>query len=1105
MADTDDWGGVATNSQKPDVDDWGGVATKQPSAPAAPVTRAPWPAEDMSDPVTQKMFNESNAGKFLNAARGDWYTRTVQASDIAFKNALTEGGRLGPSDDAFEAMRGSYKSVFRDVRSAMVDGIVAPAAAALDAAFRTANAGITGTVAFGGGLINEISGAGLSPEHVARDAADVTQALYINSGITETGIPIPQKAPPTLLEVLTARNLAKETAPIAEVGSAAAKAESTEPVLALKPPVKSPMFDEKTGNLNLKYVDSAPDVKTLQGNVAQATADESGVVISNKYTKEVAQQMHDQALEDRANGRPNTILDYGPSDPANGAMSVASRMIVDTVAKEAVQHAVNFAKSGDPRDQEAALDAMFTLMNDDSRRHEISATLGRGTQSHQITVGSGSLETAVQKIGQSNMTPEDAVRLMGTFDNPQNIAKFAGDIKKPSWADMGIFYVINNYLSGPITHGAYAMAGEVQRAIRIGPETYFAELSGRVRNYLGQSMKPEEFKSLTAEKAGIQDQLAQAESGKLRIQSPDAMRMRNRLTEINKRLDEGSAVMPGEVAARFYGAGKGYTEGLRAAGRLWKTGEMQLLPGEEMKAQQAAKETASAVLRDGGSPEEAKLAGEKAYNKNVFRIRNPILERAEFMDNPLMKDIAQRIGQVIGLPSRAASAIHTFQKFSSYFESMNAFAYRQAAMEGLTSSEEIGARMAQIKANPTVEMMQRATQEGKYASLVEKPGHFGQGLEAFAHTNNWTMFIAPFARIATNITAQAFLERTPVGLVAAKVYKLFGSETELYKALSGQYGGAAFDTAVGKMVTGTSIATIGGWLRTQGFTTGAAPIKPSDRALAYMQGNPPDSVRIGDHNYALRLFSISGRLMSLGGDMADIYRVGSKEGLEAATGEAIHSIGTDTLRENCLSGLADFIEAVVGHDKEQAGRYAINAIAAAAVPYSVGLSQITRTITDPYMRSAMSRDFGTKLKEVMESHVPFVSNTLYPQVDILGRPMLREYSHEEALKDPLIQTYARLGFFPNKVEDRISGVRLTEEQYHDYATKAGVLLDHGARALINDPDWHTYTTEQQAKMLHGIQTEARGCAKQYMLLSNPEMSRECSDYNVDLLKGLKTK
>ena len=1096
------------------------------------------PAIDLNDPVNAKLVSQSPAGSLANAAQGTWYTRPFEAAGIAIKNATSEQGKLGLSDESVQSLEklgvlGYHQDSYTNFIKAVNGAVILPAAYGLDALNRGVNAGVTGALALGGGFVSEAEralggGTDVTPSSTAEEAQFNANALYMMSGMTAEGAvtKLEKGAAPTLKEVMSAPVIDTESKVISEttpvMGAENKVISETTPAIdtenkiepanggsttpskielpeqpqlpVLTTPAKSPFIDSESGNLNLDYIKMDSNAKELLSTTAQAYAEEEGIVISHSQTVEESQKFLDDALKETSDGIPESLANYMRGDPANRPMLYAARKLTVQVAKDAFEAVVNAAKTGAQSDVLTALDADDRLMTITGIRHEISAEAGRVLESHKIDITDSDYEAAAEKL--SGMTPEERIRVMSTFDSPEAIAKFARDIKKPSFTDMGIFYVINNYLSGPITHAAYAASWGAQTCIRVGLETPVASAVGRIQKALGKTLSPEEIAKLTELRSSLTKKIADADAGLIRLKPKDSLEAQTLIKKINDSLNNSATVMPGEAKARMFGIGQGALDAIRATGRALKTGNIQMLPGELAKAKAAAKEAVDAAMAEGKSAQEAQKAGEAAYNKNAIYSNNPILDRAAFIDNPIQKKLMQAAGLITGVPTRAIAGIHTFQKFSGYAESLNALVYRRALSEGLTDSESIGARIAQLKADTPPDIIKQAADEAQYAALMGKPGAFGQSVENLAHVNSWTRMVVPFSRVVTNLANQKFLERTPAGLLSP----------EIRSALMGEKGNAAQANTIAKMLTGSTLLAGGAYLTAQGINNGQirdieGKNPAAVRARAYLAGTPPYTIRIGDMNIPHRFFGVAAGSLSLGADVHDIMQTArSEDDAWSIMGNSIHVLGTDMLQENALKGAADLYDAIRNNDQNAAESYVLNAVSAAATPYSVGMSQVTRNL-DPIMRSTAGNDFWERLKKTEEAHIPWESSSLLPKVDIFGNPMERDTDYEKAIKDPVMQALMKIDIYPAPPATRIMNVKLNDQQYYDYATKAGRLFYQNTSEMVQDPSWQNMDVKTQADMIHRAQKDARANARSYLCLKYPDISDKCNKYNIDLTGG----
>lgn len=835
-------------------------------------------------------------------------------------------------------------------------------------------------------------------------------------------------------------------------------------------------------------------IKNVKDNVADNdVAKPSDVYVA--FDKNQVRSSYDQAFSDRfqasvndvANGIPDFLSKYNRGGPVNRQLSLASRQMVVQSTTNYLKAAKRFVETGDEADGAAATNAFKQLEMLQGVRHEVSAEAGRTLESHKITVGDQGLQDVADKLTNSKIDPEDLHKIAATLETPQEMAKFLNDAQKPSFTKMGLYYIMNNYLSGPITHLAYMASWGVQTLIRAGIETPIASLVGKVQDLAGKTLEPYEISDLMAEGKQIRERFDEADSMQGRpLLASDSAKMTSRLKDIDKMLGNATTVMPKEAAARFYGLGEGALDAVKAFGRALKEGQIQMLPGES---------TQSAKSFSGIKDISDLLKNPDKYRDNPGMSfgNNPIVNWGRSIQNPVLRTAfgipIEAAGQVMGVPTRVIGAIHSMQKFFGYSESMNALAYRQAASEGLEGSirdpaTELGARIAQLKNNPSADMMSAAVDEGKYAALMGEPGEFGKRFEAVANTNGWTKVLIPFARVMNNINSQTFLERTPLGVFSK----------EIRDNLTGKNGNAAQATGWGRMSSGMILLTGAAYMAQKGQITGAGPDDKKEAAFNYLSGKPPYAVNIGGTNWPMRFFGIPGRSLALGSDVHDIIKTAlNEDDSNAILGMAAHAVGKDILDETGMRGVSDLWNAI--NDYQRYGKYYFpNAIASMAVPMSVGQNQVNRYI-DPVMRQTATPSFIETVKQAMMAKSPLTSQDLAPKVDIFGNPMRRDMDPSWAAHDPVMQALNDISVYPAPVANRLDNVRLTEQQYTDYATKAGKIFYNNMLQKVTAPEWQKMDADAQAEIIHQTQLKSRKDAHIYMRAAYPNLTMQSAEQN----------
>jgi hypothetical protein len=494
-------------------------------------------------------------------------------------------------------------------------------------------------------------------------------------------------------------------------------------------------------------------------------------------------------------------------------------------------------------------------------------------------------------------------------------------------------------------------------------------------------------------------------------------------------------VYMGEAAARVYGFGQGSIEGIKAGYEALKSGVTTALPGE---------------------------------------VQMPKLQ-------PKIPGVA---GQIVTAPSRVIAAIHSYGRAIGYRQEINALAYRDAAAKGL-AGDDFSTHMAQLKANPTEDMVTNAAAEATSNMMMGLPGTFGKRLEALTKADTYpgvaAKVVMPFVRVGANIVNHAFLERTPLGVLSQ----------DIRDNLMNRNGAAARDTQVARMMVGSSIAGGAVWLVNQGLVTGGGPNtpgKPEERAVWMLDHQPYSFKMFGQwHSYAR--FGSLAMLFGTAANFAEIHNhLESHEKDNVAlmiTEAASHAI----LNETWMRGLSDTVKALTEPGRYGA-RYLANEVATIGVPFSVGLSQIARAM-DPQLRNAQG------IIDTAKSRVPVLSQTLMPRLDIWGRPMVNggltadgafgAMYQKNAQEDPVNRELLRLNIYPAPVEQKIKGVQLTPDQYFQYQQRAGQLSKMALDSLVNQPSWSKMPDFAQREMIERTMKNTRTTAEAMMQMSNRDL------------------
>lgn len=517
----------------------------------------------------------------------------------------------------------------------------------------------------------------------------------------------------------------------------------------------------------------------------------------------------------------------------------------------------------------------------------------------------------------------------------------------------------------------------------------------------------------------------------------------------------GERVYLGEAGAQLLGLMKGSRDGISAAVRAFETGVSPPLPGERAM--------------------------------HAMELHQPI---------------GGALGAAIGIPGRSVAAIHSFSKAVRYEQNIQGLAYRTAMREGL-SDDAKASRIAELTARPTPGMMDAATRDALkelYMRPTEYHGFMGNIVRA-VNQNLLAKIMAPFIKIGTEITRNAFVERTPLGLASREVRKNLalrgGDQDELLAG--GEGPGAAFDMQAAKITVGTAVIGATALMAAEGMVTGDGPEDPSKRRV-WLLGHRPNTMQIGNITIPYRGLGHFGMLI---GFSANLYEnaqaIDSDKDWEKVALGFFGGVSKSVLDENFMRGIKDALDALY-HPDEYGANY-VHQFATNLLPYSVGLGQVTREV-DPYQREART------IFQAAEAKMPLLSERLMPRRDMFGEPIgtggvvgsQREAAPTEVERyanDPVVKAMDALHVGVGKLKHDIDNIQLTDQQYDDYARMAGRIakmrLNAVVRVLQNESVPAAARIELISKTIDKARDEARTAVQMQSIGSGNDIVKKSLD------------
>jgi hypothetical protein len=496
----------------------------------------------------------------------------------------------------------------------------------------------------------------------------------------------------------------------------------------------------------------------------------------------------------------------------------------------------------------------------------------------------------------------------------------------------------------------------------------------------------------------------------------------------------------GEAGAQLKGLFNGSREGLRSAYQAWKTGNSPALPGERVS--------------------DLFLAKQQQGNA-----------------------IPGVVGDILNVPSHSVSAIHSFFKSIRYEQEINSQAYRTATREGLNGAD-FDRRVSDLTMNPTDDMMNMASSKALrelFMAPTEYKGFMGKITRA-TNENMAAKIIVPFMKIGTQITRNAFMDRTPLGLL-----------TEEGRAnLSYAKGGAEGDLAIGKIAVGTALIATTSAMVLEGVATGDGPDDPKQNAI-WRLNHRPNTITIGNVTIPYQGLGPLGMLMRFSANMTETAKMNSDKGLGTLAEGFFKGITKAVLDENFMRGVKDALDAVY-HWDEYGPNY-LRSFATNWLPFSVGTSQVDKAsifglnpVQDPYLREVnLNNDYWTQLKQSAEIKEPLLSENLKPRFDRFGQPIPTNTNEAIARykDDPTVAKMEELQIGMSRVERKILGVPLNDDQLAQYESKSGIVAKQYLDRLISNPGFVNLSKATQIILINKTVETARKDARN-IVLTDPD-------------------
>lgn len=560
----------------------------------------------------------------------------------------------------------------------------------------------------------------------------------------------------------------------------------------------------------------------------------------------------------------------------------------------------------------------------------MTAEAGRALQQFRIAAKATpeSLKQIDQllKAAEGKISTEKLAEMIATQETAEGVNTFVRQAQKAATFDKFYEAWINGLLSGPQTHAVNTMSNSLVAVWQV-PERLLAAQFGRVL--------------------------------------PGA----REITEL-------------EAAHQLYGLVEGGKDGLRLAGKVFKTGE----------------------------PSDIFTKIETRHPKAIN------LEEA----GP-----AGRVSDyIIHAPTTALMAEDEFFKSLGYRMELRARAVRQAHLEGL-KGREAAEKMQSILNDPPDDIKLAAIDAARYQTFTKPLDPGMRGVKTFLNEYPAARLIVPFLRTPTNIIKFAG-ERTPLGFLSKNIRADIAA------------GGARRDLALARISMGTTVMAVTAKMTAEGQITGNGPSDPKMRQILRNTGWQPNSIKIGDKYYSYSRLEPIGMLLGIAASFTEIAgQVGDDEVDEIAAA-AVIAVSKNITSKTWLRGLTDMIEAF--EDPDRFGERWMQRMGGTLIP--TGVATVERTL-DPTFEEVNSMMDALKSRipgysTDLPPRVNIWGEPIAPdQYGFIPIDLISPIYMSEEKYSPVDEELLRLETPLTMPTKQIMGIELNPDEYWRYTVLAG--------------------------------------------------------------------
>lgn len=416
------------------------------------------------------------------------------------------------------------------------------------------------------------------------------------------------------------------------------------------------------------------------------------------------------------------------------------------------------------------------------------------------------------------------------------------------------------------------------------------------------------------------------------------------------------------------------------------------------------------------------------------------------------------------LPTRALTAEDAFFKGFIENQELNRIAYNTARKEGL-KGEALQGRITELLNTPTVDMLERAAERGKYLTYQKELGSIGSWILHGRNTVPGLKYFLPFVKTPTNI-AKFALERTPLG---------FMNVTS--KALKGNLKGAELSEELAKPMLGSLLGYTVYQLAEMGYVTGGKPKSKAAQDEKINIGWLPYSIKAGDKYYSFARMEPIASIMGMAADMSQIKKEMSEDDRYNLAAGISGAITNNISNKTFMQGITNVINFIA--DPSRYGKQFVGNLAGSVIPaVSAGIARGT----DDSVRDTRT------VSDVMQSRIPVVSKSLPEKLTVWGEPLKRTGTPAERMLSPVAisqekgspieKELANLKVDIGLPDRKIKGVELSPEEYWQIVRSSGSPAKKILDDIVASPRWQNMAEETKREIIKTVVNQFRDQTRQ---------------------------